>query len=98
MLRSHTALSVPLIRLGVAHEREDRRLWDDKVALALEGDLDGRLAEEERVVAGAGLHGHEARLAHSGPPRLVPGIAEVGHWEPRPGGDDAPSLHRLVVD
>src|SRR6478735_2153218 len=47
----------------LAHQREDGLLGDDEIPLALERDLDRRLAKEQRVVAAPGLHGNEARFA-----------------------------------
>ena len=86
--------------LVVAHQREEGRLRDDEVALALERHLDGGLAEEEREVAEAGLQGDELRGRARGAdaPRLVGVVAEVGKRRPRAGGDDLPALDGLAVD
>src|SRR5436190_7968349 len=51
------------VEIVVPDEGEDRRLRNHEVALAFECDLDGRLTEEQRVVADLCLHRDKARLA-----------------------------------
>src|SRR5215208_6399575 len=83
----------------LADECEDRRLWNHEKAFALERDLDGGLAKEQRVVAAPGLHGHEPQLAQRLLPWLLPGLGvEAGHRRARPGRHDGPTLDRLAVD
>src|SRR5690606_24548778 len=43
-------------RLLLPHEKENRRVRHDQVLLALELDLDRRVAQEEREVANASFH------------------------------------------
>src|SRR2546423_2313851 len=82
----------------VAHQSEDCRLRDDQVAIALEGDLDRRLAEKQRVVAGSCLHRYEARLARRHSPRLLDVRIGTRHRKPGTRRDDGAALHRLIVD
>src|SRR6476620_605092 len=83
----------------LAHQREDGLLWDDEIPLALEGDLAGRFAKEQRVVAAPGLHGNEARFARRLLPRLLARMGiESRHRLTGTDRDDGASLHRLAVE
>src|SRR2546428_12435515 len=75
------------------HEHEDCRLRDHEIALAFEGDLHRRLAEEERVVADPRLHGEVLDVGAVDLPGLVVHAGRFRHGGARPGRDDAAALH-----
>ena len=82
---------------AVAHQRENGRLRHDEVAIALEGDFDTRLTEEQRVVADARLHRHESRFTACRAPRLVAQLPGIGHRKAGTGSRDTSALHGLIV-
>src|SRR5688572_7285812 len=87
-----------LAHRALAHESENRGLRYHQVAVALEGNLDRRAPEKERVITNLGLHRDETRLTCSRAPWLVRCLTWIGHGKPGAGGDDPPSLHGLIVD
>src|SRR5687767_2338227 len=80
-----------------AHQREDRALRDDQVRLALEGDFDRGLPEEQRVVARLCLHWNKAVFTRTGAPRLVADLRRIGHRQTRTRRHDLSTLHCLAV-
>ena len=56
LLTSYLSLLTSDLSLLFPHQHQNRRLGDDQIFLVLEGDLDRRLAEEDRVIADPGLH------------------------------------------
>src|SRR5215831_2824576 len=84
--------------LLISNECKNRRLGHDEVSIALEGYLDRRLAEKERVIAGACLHRNELRRPLRHPPRLVAEGIRTRHGEARTGRNDGPTLHGLILE
>src|SRR5574338_38489 len=86
-----------VLHIAIPHQCENRALRDHEVRISLERDLDGGLAEKERVVAGAGLDGNESRFPQRSSPRLIAAFTGVRHWKPGSRRDDLATLHCLAV-
>src|SRR3989454_12090818 len=86
--------------LGAAlpHEHEDCRLRGDQILRSLERDLDGGLAEEQRVVPDPRLHRQILDVGAADLPGLVVHARGLGHRRARPGRHDPAALHLAALD
>src|SRR3989442_2168156 len=86
--------------LGAAfpHEHEDCRLRGDQMLRSFERDLDGGLAEEQRVVPDSRLHRQILDVGAADLPGLVVHARGLGHRRARPGRHDPAALHLAALD
>ncbi len=68
-------------------------MGNDEIVPALECDVDTGLAEEERIIPDAGLHGHVTRLTSLAFPRLRVGFIEGSDRHTGTERHDPAALH-----
>ncbi len=78
---------------GFAHDDKNGVVGDDEIIPAFECDVDTGLAEEQRIVPDAGLHGHVTRLASLAFPGLRVGFVEGSYGHARTERHDPAALH-----
>src|SRR2546426_866272 len=79
-------------------EHEDCRLRGDQILRSFERDLDGGLAEEQRVVPDSRLHRQILDVGAADLPGLVVHARGLGHRRARPGRHDPAALHLAALD
>src|SRR5213596_2471893 len=100
-LRAHPMSAMRLLqflRRPFPHEHEDCRLRDDQILRSLERDLNGSLAEKQRVVPHPRLHRQVLHVGTADFPGLVVHARRLGHWRARPGRDDSTALDLAALD
>src|SRR3989440_6395120 len=100
-LRPHPISAMRLLQfLGrpFPHEHEDCRLRDDQILRSLERDLNGSLAEKQRVVAHPRLHRQVLDVGTADFPGFVVHARRLGHWRARPGRDHSTALDLAALD
>src|SRR2546422_675412 len=88
-----------LLFLGSAfpHQHEDCRLRGDQILRSFERDLDGSLAEEQRVVPDPRLHRQVLDVGAADLPGLVVHAGRLGHRRARPRGGDPAAPYPSAV-